>query len=355
MNKMTTQPAKPLMRLAGVTKSFGAATAVYPVDLDVEPGSFTAILGPSGCGKSTLLRMIGGFAVPSAGTITIAGQEVTRRPPQKRPTNMVFQSHGLFPHMTVAQNVGFGLSVAARPRDEIAKRVADAISLVRLDGFGERPVDRLSGGQQQRVALARALVMRPAILLLDEPLSALDLKLRQAMQEELRRIHRETGGTFIYVTHDQGEAFSLADRLIVMNAGRIEQIGRPHEVYRRPQSLFVARFVGDANVVEGVRRDGRVTLDDGPTFESAGRDGRAVFVLRPEDIRLGDAEAGSVGLPGTIVEAVHLGGSGRASVALAGGRVLAVNIADPDTVLGMAPGKPAAVSWLKRAMVEVAP
>jgi spermidine/putrescine transport system ATP-binding protein len=354
MNKTVTQSVQPLMRLAGVTKSFGASTAVYPVDLDVAAGSFTAILGPSGCGKSTLLRMIGGFSIPSAGTITIAGQEVTRRPPQKRPTNMVFQSHGLFPHMTVAQNVGFGLSVASRPRDEIARRVADAISLARLDGFADRPVDRLSGGQQQRVALARALVMRPAILLLDEPLSALDLKLRQAMQEELRRIHRETGGTFIYVTHDQGEAFSLADRLIVMNGGRIEQMGRPHEVYRKPQSLFVARFVGDANVIEGVRKDGHVTLDDGPTFESAGSNGRVCFVLRPEDIRLGDAEPTSVGLAGTIVEAVHLGGSGRATVALAGGRVLAVNIADPDTVLGMAPGKPAALSWLKRSMVEVA-
>jgi ABC-type Fe3+/spermidine/putrescine transport system ATPase subunit len=354
MNKTTAQPAQPLMRLAGLTKSFGASTAVYPVDLDVVRGSFTAILGPSGCGKSTLLRMIGGFAVPSAGSITIAGQEVTRRPPQKRPTNMVFQSHGLFPHMTVAQNVGFGLSVAARPREEIDRRVAEAISLVRLDGFGERPVDRLSGGQQQRVALARALVMRPAILLLDEPLSALDLKLRQAMQEELRRIHRETGGTFIYVTHDQGEAFSLADRLIVMNSGRIEQMGRPHEVYRKPQTLFVARFVGDANVIEGERKDGRVTLDDGPAFESAGSNGRAVFVLRPEDIRLGEAEPASVGLAGTIVEAVHLGGSGRASVALDGGRVLSVNIADPDKVLALTPGKPVALSWLKQSMVEVA-
>jgi ABC-type Fe3+/spermidine/putrescine transport system ATPase subunit len=350
------KPERPILRLAGVSKSFGHAAAVYPVDLDVEAGSFTAILGPSGCGKSTLLRMIGGFALPSAGTITIKGQDVTRLPPQKRPTNMVFQSHGLFPHMTVAENVGFGLSIAARPREEIVKRVAGVISLVRLDGLAERPVDRLSGGQQQRVALARALVMRPAILLLDEPLSALDLKLRQAMQEELRRIHRETGGTFVYVTHDQGEAFSLADRLIVMNAGRIEQMGRPHEVYRKPQSLFVARFVGDANVIEGARRHGSVTLDGGPKFHSAGSDGRVTFVLRPEDIQLGGvSDAGSMQLAGTIKEAVHLGGSARVIVVPASGQELLVNVAAPDAVLAMAPGMNVALSWAERAMVEVAP
>ena len=348
-------PAGPLLRLAGICKSFGASTAVHPVDLDVEAGSFTAILGPSGCGKSTLLRMIGGFTLPSGGTMTIAGADVTRLPPQKRPTNMVFQSHGLFPHMTVAENVGFGLSIAGRPRKEIGRRVADAIALVHLDGLGDRPVDRLSGGQQQRVALARALVMRPAILLLDEPLSALDLKLRQAMQEEFRRIHRETGGTFIYVTHDQGEAFSLADRLIVMNAGRIEQIGRPHEVYRRPKSLFVARFVGDANVLEGRREAGRVTLDDGPAFESEGRDGRVTLVLRPEDIRLGAPTPDAVTAGGVLRDAVHLGGTGRLTATLPGGRTLLVNVAEPDTVLTMEPGAALALSWPRQAMAEVAP
>jgi ABC-type Fe3+/spermidine/putrescine transport system ATPase subunit len=198
--------------------------------------------------------------------------------------------------------------------------------------------------------------MRPAILLLDEPLSALDLKLRQAMQEELRRIHRETGGTFVYVTHDQGEAFSLADRLIVMNAGRIEQMGRPHEVYRKPQSLFVARFVGDANVIEGARRHGSVTLDGGPKFHSAGSDGRVTFVLRPEDIQLGGvSDAGSMQLAGTIKEAVHLGGSARVIVVPASGQELLVNVAAPDAVLAMAPGMNVALSWAERAMVEVAP
>lgn len=347
------RPDVPLLQLAGVSKSFGTASAVYPVDLDVEAGSFTTILGPSGCGKSTLLRMIGGFALPSAGKITIDGADVTRLPPQKRPTNMVFQSHGLFPHMTVAENIGFGLSIAGRPREEIAERVAGAISLVRLDGFAKRPVDRLSGGQQQRVALARALVMRPAILLLDEPLSALDLKLRQAMQEELRHIHRETGGTFISVTHDQSEAFSLADRLIVMNAGRIEQIGRPHEVYGKPQSLFVALFVGDANVVLGARRNGRVFLDVGWEFDNAGKDGPVPYVLRPEDIQLGNEGTGAH-CQGTVRESTYLGGSGRLVVALAGGRELIVTVGSPEAILSIPPGTPVTLSWAERAMIEVA-
>ena len=347
----------PLLSLSGVTKAFGSAVAVHPVDLSVEAGSFTAILGPSGCGKSTLLRMIGGFALPTSGTITIAGEDVTRLPPQKRPTNMVFQSHGLFPHMTVWENIAFGLSIAGRPRNEIGRRAGEAIALVRLDGFDDRPVDRLSGGQQQRVALARALVMRPKILLLDEPLSALDLKLRQTMQEELRRIHREAGGTFIYVTHDQNEAFALADRLIVMNAGRIEQIGRPHEIYRRPATLFAARFVGDANVLDGTRSHGRVTLDVGPAFACEGPDGRASFVLRPEDICLDAAmhcDCGDrVALTVTVTEAMHLGGSGRVSVSAANGQSLMLTVANPDATLGLTPGAEAAISWPAKALVEV--
>jgi ABC-type Fe3+/spermidine/putrescine transport system ATPase subunit len=347
----------PLLSLSRVTKAFGDAIAVHPVDLSVEAGSFTAILGPSGCGKSTLLRMIGGFALPSSGTITIAGEDVTRLPPQKRPTNMVFQSHGLFPHMTVWENIAFGLSIAGRPRAEIGRRVGDAIALVRLDGFDDRPVDRLSGGQQQRVALARALVMRPKILLLDEPLSALDLKLRQTMQEELRRIHREAGGTFIYVTHDQNEAFALADRLVVMNAGRVEQVGRPHEVYRKPASLFAARFVGDANVLDGTRTNGRVKLDVGACLAFDGADGRASFVLRPEDIRLDaavDCNGGErVALAVMVIETVHLGGSGRVSVSAANGQSLMLTVANPDATLDLAPGVETAISWPAKALVEI--
>src|SRR5262245_33076457 len=220
---MITSPS-PLLRLSGLSKTFGPVAAVEKLDLDVAAGDFCAILGPSGCGKSTLLRMIAGFIEPSTGSIAIDGRDVTRLGPEKRPTNMVFQSYGLFPHLTVAENIGFGLTLQKLPRDEIARRVSEALRLVRLDQFGDRTIDRLSGGQQQRVALARALIMRPKVLLLDEPLAALDLKLRHQMQEELRRIHNEIGGTFIFVTHDQGEAFALANLVAVMNQGRVGRI-----------------------------------------------------------------------------------------------------------------------------------
>ena len=249
---------QPLLRLSGIAKSYGTTTAVEPLDLEVEAGDFCAILGPSGCGKSTLLRMIAGFVVPSAGRVEIEGTDVTRLGPEKRPTNMVFQSYGLFPHLTVAQNVAFGLALQKRPPVEIAARTDEALGLVRLGGFGERAIDKLSGGQQQRVALARALIMRPKVLLLDEPLAALDLKLRHQMQEELRRIHDEIGGTFIFVTHDQGEAFALANRVVVMNSGRVEQIGSPEQIYLEPATMFVADFVGETTILAGERRGGSV-------------------------------------------------------------------------------------------------
>lgn len=349
----TPEGGQSLLRLAGVTKTYGHSRAVHPTNLDVEPSSFTAILGPSGCGKSTLLRMIGGFVMPSEGRIEICGADVTRLPPQKRPTNMVFQSHGLFPHMTVEQNVGFGLSIAGRPLAEIKKRVADAVALVRLDGFEERTVDRLSGGQQQRVALARALVMRPKILLLDEPLSALDLKLRQAMQEELRRIHRESGGTFLYVTHDQGEAFSLADRLIVMNDGRIEQVGPPHEVYRRPTTLFAARFVGDANVLSGERKAGRVTLVTGHSFDHPGPDGPVHFVLRPEDIAIDEPPLSALRVEGKIEETSHLGASGRIVVRIGDCVTLLATLARADDALRFKAGDIITLGCPREALTEV--
>jgi heme ABC exporter ATP-binding subunit CcmA len=316
--------APPLLRLAGLTKRWGAAVAVAPLDLDLAAGDFCAILGPSGCGKTTLLRMIAGFVTPTAGRIEIAGADVTRLGPERRPTNMVFQSYGLFPHLSVAENVGFGLSLARRPRGEIAARVAAALALVRLDGFGERPVDRLSGGQQQRVALARALVMRPKILLLDEPLAALDLKLRQQMQEELRRIHRETGGTFLFVTHDQGEAFGLANRVAVMNRGRIEQIGSPEEVYRSPATLFVADFVGEATILGGERRGGTVRLAAGPAFADPGPDGPVRLVIRPERIR-----PAPDGVEGTVTDLVFTGATARITARLACGETLLLRDDDP--------------------------
>ena len=234
-----------LVRLDGVCKSYGTVPAVHPLDLSIGHGEFLAILGPSGCGKTTLLRMIGGFIEPTAGAIVIEGRDVTRLAPERRPTNMVFQGYGLFPHMNVAQNIGYGLRLARATPVEIAERVRQVMELVHMDGFGGRMVTQLSGGQQQRVALARALVMRPAVLLLDEPLAALDLKLRKSMQEELRRIHATTGGTFIFVTHDQEEAMGLATRICVMEGGRIVQDGSPEDIYSQPRSRFVSTFIGE--------------------------------------------------------------------------------------------------------------
>ena len=243
-----------------------------PLDLDVAAGDFCAILGPSGCGKSTLLRMIAGFIEPSAGAIAIDGKDVTRLGPEKRPTNMVFQSYGLFPHLTVAENVAFGLALQKKPREEIAPRVGEALRLVRLEGFGERSIDRLSGGQQQRVALARALIMRPKVLLLDEPLAALDLKLRHAMQEELRRIHREIGGTFIFVTHDQGEAFALANLVVghEPGPGRADRQPGPISI-SIPQSCSSPISSARRALLAGERRNGRVKLKAGCGIRQQGR------------------------------------------------------------------------------------
>ncbi len=248
----------PLLRLRGLSKVFGATAAVEPLDLDIYPKDFVAMLGPSGCGKTTLLRMIGGFVAPTTGTIEIAGADVTGLGPEKRPTNMVFQGYGLFPHMNVAQNIGYGLRLQKMPKNEIDRRVNEAIALVQLADLARRGTEQLSGGQQQRVALARALVMRPKVLLLDEPLAALDLKLRQAMQEELRRIHHEIGGTFVFVTHDQSEALALANRIAVMREGRLEQVGTAQEIYDRPKTRFVSTFIGEANLLPGRRVNGTI-------------------------------------------------------------------------------------------------
>lgn len=275
-----------LVQLHNVSKDYGPITAVHPIDLAVQAKEFLAILGPSGCGKTTLLRMIGGFVLPSTGTITLAGEDVTNVGPERRPTNMVFQGYGLFPHMTVAQNVGYGLRLANVDGAELVDRVQDALSLVHLGDFGPRSIDQMSGGQRQRVALARALVMRPKVLLLDEPLGALDLKLRKAMQEELRRIHAAIGGTFVFVTHDQGEAMGLASRICVMEEGRIIQDGSPEEIYSNPCSRFISTFIGEANLFKGKRSSNVVHLENGVSFEDAGTDENVVCVVRPEKVRI---------------------------------------------------------------------
>jgi ABC-type Fe3+/spermidine/putrescine transport system ATPase subunit len=336
---MTTRPS-PLLRLSGLCKSFGPVTAVEKLDLDVAAGDFCAILGPSGCGKSTLLRMIAGFIEPTTGSISIDGKDVTRLGPEKRPTNMVFQSYGLFPHLTVAENIGFGLALQKRPRAEITQRTQQALSLVRLDAFGGRMIDRLSGGQQQRVALARALIMRPKVLLLDEPLAALDLKLRHQMQEELRRIHQEIGGTFIFVTHDQGEAFALANLVAVMNAGRVEQIGSPAHVYSHPETLFVADFVGETTLLEGERRNGRVTLKAVRAFDSAGDDGAVRVVVRPE--RVGVRKDG---IKAVVTDAVFFGSSLKVSLRLPSDEILILRSSAPGAVEDYKTGKALTVGW----------
>lgn len=328
---MTVRPeSEPLVRLKGVSKKFAEVAAVHPLDLSIHHGDFLAILGPSGCGKTTLLNMIAGFLYPEAGSIEIDGRDVTRVPPDRRPTNMVFQSYGLFPHMTVGQNIAYGLRAAKTAEAEIKERVRETVQLVHLDGFEQRKVTALSGGQQQRVALARALIMQPKVLLLDEPLAALDLQLRKAMQVELRRIHRLIGGTFVFVTHDQGEAMALANRIAVMQAGRVVQEGTPREIYDSPATLFVSTFIGDANVLKGEARQGVTSLEAGLRFPSDAPDGPVVAVIRPE---LAHVEAGSgtsrssdeiITLPGVVQDIVYVGTYARVTV-LAGGVELVIH------------------------------
>src|SRR5262245_37639645 len=240
-----------LVELSRVIKRFGDTEVVKSLDLIVEKGEFLTFLGPSGCGKTTTLRMIGGFEAPTSGTILLAGKEVSSLPPYKRDVNTVFQSYALFPHMTVAQNVAYGLEQKRLPRAEITRKVAEGLAMVRMDALAKRTPRELSGGQQQRVAVARAIVNNPAVLLLDEPLGALDLKLRKEMQVELKQLQRRLGMTFIYVTHDQEEALTMSDRIAVMNGGRIEQIDTPVEIYCHPKTRFVADFIGETNLLTG--------------------------------------------------------------------------------------------------------
>jgi spermidine/putrescine transport system ATP-binding protein len=290
------EAAATAVALQGVTKRFpgvrGASpvTAVDDLTLDIRDGEFFSLLGPSGCGKTTTLRMIAGFEYPTAGSIRIFGDEMRLEPPNKRPVNTVFQSYALFPHLTIAQNIAFGLEMQDVPKDEIERRVAEMLELVQLEGREHRKPKQLSGGQQQRVALARALVNHPKVLLLDEPLGALDLKLRQAMQVELKELQERVGITFIYVTHDQEEALTMSDRIAVMDGGELLQVGSPQEIYDRPRTRFVADFIGDTNLLPGTAQDaGHVRLGDGailrvPNSLPAGTD--VTIAIRPEQIGL---------------------------------------------------------------------
>jgi len=305
----------PAVRLVGLVKRYGDVEAVAGIDLDIGDGEFFSMLGPSGSGKTTTLRMIAGFEIPTAGRVELHGRDVTGLAPFDRDVNTVFQDYALFPHMTVGDNVGYGLMVRKVPKDEQRTRVREALAMVRLEGYEGRKPGQLSGGQRQRVALARALVNRPRVLLLDEPLGALDLKLREEMQIELKQIQQEVGVTFIYVTHDQAEALTMSDRLAVFDAGRIQQVGAPAEVYERPATRFVAGFVGTSNLLTGE-----------VAVAVVGQAG--TFTVRPEKIRLAEAAAvagpDEIATAGRIREVVYVGPDTRYVVALEAGADLVV-------------------------------
>jgi len=326
------------MRLSEVTKRFGGFVAVDTLNLTVPRGSFFALLGPSGCGKTTTLRMVAGLERPTSGTIHLGDEDVTLRRPHQRPVNTVFQSYALFPHLDIGENIAFGLRRRGVPRQEVRAQVADMLRLVQLDGMERRRPAQLSGGQQQRVALARAIVNRPQVLLLDEPLGALDLKLRRQMQLELKRIQTEVGLTFVHVTHDQEEAMTMADTIAVMNDGRIEQVGTPGELYDSPASTFVANFLGQSNLIRGsvARADGDMVLLDVhgvrvamPAARSRASAGDAYVGVRPEKIRLmlADADATSNGeneVTGVVTDVSFVGVSTQYLVRTPWGQELTV-------------------------------
>jgi putative spermidine/putrescine transport system ATP-binding protein len=312
------------VRLRGVTKHFGDVAAVDGVDLDIAPGEFFAMLGPSGSGKTTMLRLIAGFELPTAGTIELDGRDVSRDPPFDRDVNTVFQDYALFPHMDVAKNVEYGLRVKKVPKPERTERVAAALASVRLESHASRKPNQLSGGQRQRVALARALVNRPKVLLLDEPLGALDLKLREEMQVELKQIQQQVGITFIFVTHDQGEALSMSDRVAVFHEGKVEQVGPPRQIYEHPATEFVASFVGTANLLP---------------------DGDGLVTVRPERIRLGAPVGNEVGAAGVVDAVQYLGATTRYRVQTDDGVALVVEVANTTATPLVAVGDPVQLAW----------
>jgi putrescine transport system ATP-binding protein len=339
-------PAGLLLQVDAVVKRFGRFTAVNRLSLDIKTGEFFALLGPSGCGKTTLLRMLAGFETPDSGRILLDGQDISGIPPHRRPVNMMFQNYALFPHLSVRDNIAFGLRRASLPRAEIDARVAEMVALVSLEGMEKRKPEQLSGGQRQRVALARALARRPRLLLLDEPLAALDKKLRENTQAELMRLQRQLGMTFIIVTHDQEEAMMMADRIGVMNAGRLEQVATPRQLYEAPNSRWIAEFVGGINIIDGEvesRDKNRVTV----ATQAAGqvtaasplqalKTDQVCVAIRPEKIRLSQGEAtpevghanGINRMEGVIAGISYLGGQTRYQVRLDRGALLHASVAN---------------------------
>ena len=301
------------IEVRNAVKAFGqggtAVRALDDVSVDIRKGEFFTLLGPSGCGKTTLLRLIAGFESPTSGQIRLDGQDITHLPPNKRPVNTVFQSYALFPHLTVLQNVGFALQMLGKPKAEVEETARRMLALVKLDQMADRKTSQLSGGQQQRVALARALAPKPKVLLLDEPLSALDLKLRKEMQVELKRLQHETGITFIFVTHDQEEALTMSDRIGVMSAGKIQQIGAPREIYDRPVNRFVASFIGETNFLPVTVSGGHVTLKSGIRIAAGNthrHHGDFTVTVRPEHVRIVPRDAEGA-IPATIRDQVYFG------------------------------------------------
>jgi len=339
----------PDVRLDGVTKRFEDVVAVDDLSLDIETGSFFALLGPSGCGKTTTLRMIGGFEQPTEGRIYLGEREVSGLPAYKRDVNTVFQSYALFPHLSVFENVAFGLRRRAVRGETLSGRVREMLRIVGLEGMEKRKPRQLSGGQQQRVALARALVNKPQVLLLDEPLGALDLKLRKQMQLELKGIQHDVGVTFIHVTHDQEEAMTMADRIAVMNHGRIEQLGSPTELYETPASAYVAGFLGASNLISGtVSGTDTVRLRRGPEVRVrpealAGRTGQVAVGIRPEKIELGAGHPNA--LEGTIVEQAYVGVATQYIVDTECGRLTVYRQNASPALNGAAPGQRLTLSW----------
>jgi spermidine/putrescine transport system ATP-binding protein len=361
---MTTVEASPSasvadVRLEQLTKRFDDVVAVDDFSLEIERGRFFALLGPSGCGKTTTLRMIGGFEEPTSGRILLGDRDVSGLPPHKRDVNTVFQSYALFPHLTIFENVAFGLRRGGVKGDELRRRVGEALELVGLTGLERRKPRQLSGGQQQRIALARALVNHPRLLLLDEPLGALDLKLRKQMQLELKRIQNEVGITFVHVTHDQEEAMTMADRIVVMNSGRIEQQGTPTELYERPATAFVASFLGVSNLLPGrVLSDERVRLVDGtevavPRQVLGGRRGDVAIGIRPEKIRPDGSESNV--LSGTVVESAYIGVSTQYIVDTRAGSVSLYVQNDRPGAPALAPGERLTLSWSPESTFVVEP
>ena len=330
----------------------GTVVALDSVSVQIRKGEFFTLLGPSGCGKTTLLRLIAGFESPTAGEILLNGTDISGKPPFERPVNTVFQSYALFPHLTVRQNISFGLEMLGRPKDEVARKTDEVLELVKMTAMADRKPQQLSGGQQQRVALARALAPEPEVLLLDEPLSALDLKLRKEMQHELKRLQLETGITFIFVTHDQEEALTMSDRVAVMRDGRILQVGNPRDIYTRPVDRFVADFIGETNFLSATIDGKKVRLATGDTVAASGveahSEGAAVtLAIRPEQVRVDDKG----GLAATVAETVYFGTDTHLHLTLGDGSELVARLQSPPIgEIGLSPGAKVSVSFTEGAV-----